>query len=285
MILWDANTRRKNDKKKTKKKLLQIQQVEQREQDTRNILNALHEKMDEDDMFKSVKVPWDVDYEYVPFGFKTDSETPEENFKTMNDIFYDLFSWKRISRKLYLIKRKGDKASTKVIKKLKKKTEEDKELEIFISNLKDEEDQIRKRIRSNSSSGKLTKEMENKFVKMEIKKRASEFKNIQNVESKRKSEHGEFTFSSANFEEEKTLEKKKSVRKLLSTMKNMVATNDMTPEEIQKKQLNDKKKELLKASSVGIVKKKLNDSSKALEIDIEELMKEENIEIKKDSDQ
>jgi alpha-L-fucosidase len=173
-----------------------------------------------------------------------------------------------------------------VIKKLKKKTEEDKELEIFISNLKDEENQIRKRLRSHSSSGKLTKDMENKFVKMEIKKRASEFKNIQNIESKRKSEYGEFTFSSANFEEEKTheKEKKKSVKNLLSTMKNMVATNDMTPEEIQKKQLNDKKKELLKASSVGIVKKKLNDSSKALEIDIEELMKEENIEIKKDSE-
>jgi hypothetical protein len=122
MILWDANTRRKNDKKKLRNRLLKLIKDQEQVEETRVLLVALHQKEENDDMFQVKALPWDVDYEYKPMDFQTDSETPEESFSNMNDIFGDLLSWKRISRKLFLIQRKGQKTTTKIVKKFKKKT-------------------------------------------------------------------------------------------------------------------------------------------------------------------
>jgi hypothetical protein len=190
MILWDANTRRKNDKKKEKKKLQNIADIQQRDKDTRDLLNALHERDAHDDLFKTNQVvPWNVDYEFEPFGFKTDTETPEEDFKTMNDIFSNLFSWARLSRKYYLIKRKGAKSTAKIIKKFQKKSKEEKELEFFVHSLKQKESTYREELRNQSNGNLISKELENKMVKQEMKKKTNEF--ILNQENEKKVENEE----------------------------------------------------------------------------------------------
>jgi hypothetical protein len=182
MILWDANTRRKNDKKKLRKKALKIAQLERAEIQNSAFLNDLHNKMHDEDLFKFSQVPWDIDYEFQVFGFKTESETPEEGFKTMNDIFYALISPQRIRRKLFLIRRKGKSTTSKVIKKFKKKTKEEKELDAFTAGLKGED--IKKRLRKSLSTNVIPKELEREFIKLEIEKKTEEFK-IQQVEKRK----------------------------------------------------------------------------------------------------
>eukprot|EP01080_Neovahlkampfia_damariscottae_P002809 gene2809-4217_t len=137
-----------------------------------------------DEMFQVKDVPWDVDYDYKPMNFFTDSETPEENFSTMNDIFYDLLSWQRIGRKIFLIRRKGQKTSSKIVKKFSKKSEEDKEVEAYIKQLqKDDPEYAMKLKKFKSKHGSMSKD----FEKVELKKRKSQYrKSIQ--EEKRKSQ-------------------------------------------------------------------------------------------------
>jgi hypothetical protein len=160
MILWDANTRRvrsneklnpkKNDKKKLKMKLKRKLAFEEHEDDTRLLLVQLHEIDEKEDLFHVKELPWDVDFQFKFLEFQTDSETPEENFKSMNDIFENLFSFERLKRKFYLIKRKGGKTTSKIIKKLKKKSKEEKleekDIEMVIKESKRESksDQTRK---------------------------------------------------------------------------------------------------------------------------------------------
>jgi hypothetical protein len=91
-------------------------------EDTRVLLVALHQKEENDDMFQVKALPWDVDYEYKPMDFHTDSETPKEGFSNMNDIFGLIF-----------ISTKGTKNNHQnCFKKFKKKTDE-KELEEYQS--------------------------------------------------------------------------------------------------------------------------------------------------------
>eukprot|EP01080_Neovahlkampfia_damariscottae_P001772 gene1772-541_t len=128
-----------------------------------------------DDLFTVKVVPWDVDYEYKPMNFMTDTETPEENFSTMNDVFAELLSWKRISRKLFLVKRKGTNVSTKIVKKFKKKTEEEKELDEFMKQLKKDDPEFQKKMKKYTKDNKMTKEMEKELIQLEMTKRKDQF--------------------------------------------------------------------------------------------------------------
>jgi hypothetical protein len=175
MILWDANTRRKNDKKKLKAKLKKINDFKEHEEDTRKLLIALHEKEMNDDLFHVKIVPWEVDYDYKPIEFKTDSETPEENFSTMNDIFYDLLSPKRIYRKIFLLKRKGLKTSNKIIKKFKKKSPEEKQIEQDLIKLQNEDPLYQEKLSEDKKVG--DKKMERKLSKADIQHRKSQLEN------------------------------------------------------------------------------------------------------------
>jgi hypothetical protein len=176
MILWDANTRRKNDKKKLKLKLRNILRNKEHNEDMRTLLVQLHERDEKDDMFHVTEVPWNVDYEYKLLHFETDSETPEEVFTHMNDIFFNLLSWERIKRKLFLVRRKGMKTSSKIVKKFKKKSKEDKELEIYLKELQKNDPEFQKKFQKYKSENKMDRKMSKKFEKHELKKKMSEFK-------------------------------------------------------------------------------------------------------------
>jgi hypothetical protein len=153
-----------------KRKLREILLHKEHNEDMRILLIQLHEKDEKDDLFHVTEVPWKVDYEYKLLNFKTDSETPEEIFQHMNDIFFDLLSWSRIMRKVYLINRKAKKSSTKIIKKLKKKSKEDVELENYLRDIQNNDPDYQKK------SSILNKKMSMKFEQKELERRVSEYK-------------------------------------------------------------------------------------------------------------
>jgi len=175
MILWDANTRRKNDKKKLKDKLRKIIRDKEHEDDTRKLIVALHERDENDDMFHITEVPWTQDYEFKPMNFETDSETPEDDMKSMNDIFDNLFSYERLQRKFFLINRKRQKTTAKIIKKFKKKTKEEKELVDYLKELQESDPEYQKRLQKYKEENKMNKKMSKKFEKIELQKRRSEY--------------------------------------------------------------------------------------------------------------
>jgi hypothetical protein len=255
MILWDANTRRKNDKKKLRKKAMKIAQMERSEIENSAFLNDLHNKMHDEDMFKLSQVPWDVDYEFQVFGFKTESETPEEDFKTMNDIFYALISPQRIRRKLFLIRRKGKSTTSKVIKKFKKKTKEEKELEAFTAGLKGED--IKKRLRKSLSTNVIPKELEREFIKLEIEKKTEEFKTQQEVKRKTlalSNAFGDLSDLQKQINQEDEKQKRNSkLRSIISNVKKLTSQDDhITDEEKIKYEKEVKRKTLKMSGSVKL---------------------------------
>jgi hypothetical protein len=182
MILWDANTRRKNDKKKAKMKLRKRLEFQEHEDDTRLILLQVHNIQNTDeDMFNVKELPWEVDHIFKFMEFQTDSETPEEVFNSMNDIFENLFSYERLRKKFELFKRKGKKTTSKIVKKFKKKTKEDEELENII-------ERIRKETKFNVSNFGEDKEIQKEKIKKEIakvkEKHAEETSNLEKSERK-----------------------------------------------------------------------------------------------------
>eukprot|EP01080_Neovahlkampfia_damariscottae_P003710 gene3710-6599_t len=68
-------------------------------------------------MFGNFDVPWDVEYEYNAFNFRTDSESPEDGYSHMNQIFGDLLSWKRLKKNLFSFEKKGLKTGKKIVRK------------------------------------------------------------------------------------------------------------------------------------------------------------------------
>jgi hypothetical protein len=174
MILWDANTRRKNDKKKIKMKLRKRLEFQEHEDDTKVLLLQLHNIQNKDeDMFNVKELPWEVDHIFKFMEFQTDSETPEEFFNSMNDIFENLFSYERFRRKFDLFKRKGKKTTSKIVKKFKKKTKEDQELEIVI-------ERIRKDTKFNVSTFGEDKLLQKEKLKKEIAKVKEKHEEVSN---------------------------------------------------------------------------------------------------------
>eukprot|EP01080_Neovahlkampfia_damariscottae_P008062 gene8063-12524_t len=128
-----------------------------------------------EDMFHITKVPWVEDYEFKPMNFETDTETPEEYFGSMNDIFDNLLSWERIKRKLFLVQRKGKKTTSKIVKKFKKKTKEEKELMSYLKEIQENDVDYQKRLKKFKDEHKLDRKMSKKFEKAEFEKRKADY--------------------------------------------------------------------------------------------------------------
>eukprot|EP01080_Neovahlkampfia_damariscottae_P008157 gene8157-12618_t len=224
-----------------------------------SIRNVVKQK-EIDDMFNTTKVLWDVDYEFEPFGFRTESNTPEEEFSSMNDIFENILSWKRIKRKYFLAKRKGGKATKKKIKKFKKKTKEEKELKDYLNSLKNEEDETRKKLRKNASVH-MTKEMEDKYVKLELKKKKKQF--VHEVEN-----------DIDDKKQEKNEKNSNTLKKLMKNVKKILPEEDLTPQERMKRENEERKKNLkgkveLKPKSTPTTPRKISDSERFDVIDLD----------------
>eukprot|EP01080_Neovahlkampfia_damariscottae_P000472 gene472-6883_t len=167
----------KNDKKRIKNQFRKLIKLHEKDEAMRSIIVGLHDLEEDDDLFNVKNVPWDVEYSYLPFEYKTDSASPEEEFNNINDIFENLFSWKRFNRKIYLIKRKG-KRTTKVIQKMSHRKDEIniKKQETFQKTLKKVK---KKTIFQNLDEKKLEKELdryERDKIEIEEEKRQLELK-------------------------------------------------------------------------------------------------------------
>lgn len=105
MILWDANTRKKNDKKRLKRKKKENEAL---------IEERRRKGLRFDDLVNIKKTQYDANGKVVfktPF-FDESSESDEDTSTSMNQILEDLFGLKRIRRKLFLINRKRTKLVT-----------------------------------------------------------------------------------------------------------------------------------------------------------------------------
>lgn len=108
--MWDANTRKKNDKKRLKKKKKEIEKLieERRDQGVRF-----------DDLLEIKKTLYDENGNVIfktPFFDLSSESSEDEKTKTLNDILEDLFSWTRIRRKLFLVNRKRKRVQASVRK-------------------------------------------------------------------------------------------------------------------------------------------------------------------------
>jgi len=126
MILWDARTRKRHDQKK--QRMLQKFRNKDKERDDERlkILFDLHSLdvsyHEHDNIFGNIEVPWKVEYDYKPLNFKTDSESPEDSYTHMNQIFADLLSKERFKKNIFSFEKKGIQTGRAVIKKFAKKS-------------------------------------------------------------------------------------------------------------------------------------------------------------------
>lgn len=109
MILWDSNTRKKNDnkKKKRRKKEREIE-IQRRRELGLSFDDLIDEKMTEYDLQGNVVFSLRI--------FVDSSESGEDTNKNLNAILDNLLSAERIGRKLFLINRKRRKIEKKVKK-------------------------------------------------------------------------------------------------------------------------------------------------------------------------
>jgi len=95
-VIWDANTRKKNDRKKLNLKKKQIaEMIEQRKQ----------QGLPFDDLIKPKKTRYDQNGQVIfstPF-FDESTESDHEHNLTLNQILGDLLSVQRLKRKLFMI--------------------------------------------------------------------------------------------------------------------------------------------------------------------------------------
>jgi hypothetical protein len=101
-------------------KIRKLIRFHQKDEEAKQVLVDLHGNTEED-YFNVKDVPWDGNYQFNPLGGTSDSETPEENFNNMNDIFENLISRERFQKKVFLMKRKGLQAKSKLSKMVNKK--------------------------------------------------------------------------------------------------------------------------------------------------------------------
>eukprot|EP01080_Neovahlkampfia_damariscottae_P011652 gene11652-4891_t len=107
----------------------------------RFLLDTLSEHIN---MFGDIDVPWDVVYHYTPLNFKTDSESAEDGYTHMNQIFSDLLSFQRVRKNLFSFEKRGLRTSKQIIRRYrnlskKKSMREEKEEKIVVN-----EDDVRK---------------------------------------------------------------------------------------------------------------------------------------------
>lgn len=110
MIIWDANTRKKNDKKKIKMKKKELAAA---------IAKRQLAGLPFDDLLKPKKTRYDENRNvvFVPPFFKNETSNSDEDVKaTLNEILENLFSLRRLKRKLFLVNRKRQRVQTKLQK-------------------------------------------------------------------------------------------------------------------------------------------------------------------------
>jgi hypothetical protein len=134
-------------------KIRKLIRFHQKDEETKQILVDLHGNTEED-FFNIQQVPWNADYQFNPFDASSDSSTPEENFTSMNEIFDNLLSMQRFQRKIFLVKRKGIQAKSKLSKIVKKK--EKKELDPVLTA---KATMYRNKIKKSIDEKKIIKEM------------------------------------------------------------------------------------------------------------------------------
>lgn len=224
MVVYDIFVRRKKDKKKEKAKKKALEEIKEDTLKQQNVFDELHgvriidlEKMEMESL------PWDQE-----FKFKISLEEEiisEDETSTLNDILFDLFSWKRLKKKLYLLDKKRQKTQSKVMKLVK----------VDESKL---QDGLTKVIQRKSSLFELkdvfldenSEEKEKKrisFIKEnELKRKSSLFQDIFNKETKDSNEEKK--------EVEKKEHDKRKVTKLINLKKETIG-NDSAP---LKKEIN-----------------------------------------------
>jgi hypothetical protein len=164
MILWDARTRKKHDQKK--KKLLKLHKNKDKERDFDRIkvifdIHRLDESYDKtyksdnhQNIFGNHEVPWDVEYDYKPMNFKTDSSSNEDGYTHMNQVFGDLFSKERFKKTFFSFEKKGIRTGFKVVQKIQKIANrntiiKEKEIKTY-DDVKKVEEEIKDKIRASS---------------------------------------------------------------------------------------------------------------------------------------
>jgi hypothetical protein len=185
MILWDARTRKKHDQKKLR--ALNKHRIKDKERDDHRlkvIFDVHHLDTSFDQSYKSdnhqnifgnLDVPWDVDYQYKPLNFITDSESPEDGYTHMNEIFSDLLSLQRFRKNIFSLEKKGLKTGLKVVRKINKITKsntfvENQDIQVDVE-VKKIEKEIKSRTASffRGSSNNLDRERNIKRVESSIK--------------------------------------------------------------------------------------------------------------------
>lgn len=118
MILWDANTRKKKEGKRRKREKKQIEaQIQELRQQGLPFDHLIHVQRTSYD-----KVTGSVIFK-APFYEDDDKESDEEAPTSLNQLLEDLFSAKRLYRKLFLVNRKRKRIQTAVTKNASKAAE------------------------------------------------------------------------------------------------------------------------------------------------------------------
>ena len=98
-VVWDTNTRKKNEGKRNKHKKKKLAAM---------IEERIEQGLPYDDLLKPKKTRYDQDGQVIfstPF-FDESSESDEDHPSTLNQILANLFSMRRLQRKLFLVNRK-----------------------------------------------------------------------------------------------------------------------------------------------------------------------------------
>jgi hypothetical protein len=120
MILWDALTRRRKDKARFREKVRRMIADEEEDRRLKNTVLDLYDLDEEKSQVFAIDYPWDTAFNYKPVTFKTDSESTSSDEMSMNAIFEDLFSQKRILKNVKKLKKIAVHTTRKVMAKLNK---------------------------------------------------------------------------------------------------------------------------------------------------------------------
>jgi hypothetical protein len=164
MILWDARTRKKHDQKKAKLLKLHKNKDKERDFDRLKVIFDIH-RLDESfdktyksdnhqNIFGNLELPWDVEYEFKPMNFKTDSSSNEDGYTHMNQVFGDLLSKERFRKNFMTFEKKGFRTGFKVVQRIQKIANRNtivnqKEIKTY-DDVKKVEEEIKNKIRASS---------------------------------------------------------------------------------------------------------------------------------------
>jgi hypothetical protein len=126
MFVFDVYVRRKKTQKKLKKKRKLEAETLANKMKVSQYLNDLHGR----NMNQNEELPWETEHEFkFTVDFNNDPE-PEDTSTSMNQIFEDIFSIRRGTKKVFLISRAGNRTIQKFTKSLKIKLPSEQETKV-----------------------------------------------------------------------------------------------------------------------------------------------------------